>query len=340
LDKASENQFVEQYRSQIERFMTDAIDDGDVAIRMKEDALSQLIEDGRYKTAYETGTNSIVKGDWNEYMAERREAEKALFGKEGHTIYGYLDSKEIGAAPKNKQLANYGGCVVRLKKDALNAATWTPDDSLAMWRSKDTVFRPKSGEFVKGYYHPCDIHKADARMFAESRKARMFKDLPWNDPTINAREFIVEHGGLYPEVQIHEAVTLDKIDSVTLPFSLKGPKHAEWVEKAKKLRENGVRVYYKQGDKFVELTPAEIRHAARTPEYEKTIRAARAKELEEIKQIQLGAENMLKIVCNNTNHGVVISIVVTIELLTHPKGKMILDFATGVFFFTMIVATL
>lgn len=284
LSEAPKNPAVEAHRKQIEDFMAQAVEQSDIAIRMSEQSLLQVIEDEMFKTASDTGTNTFVKAErWKLYMEERAATEKALYGTSGRTTYGYLESKEIGAETTSKQLKRYGEIVVRLRKDAIRTATWTPDDSMAMYRERGMVRRTKAAEWKEGYYRPSDIRHPNASMFADKR-SKWIDNMLQTDPK-NAREFFNTHG-LYSEVQIHGQLGIQAIDSVTLPFSLEGKKYAAWAERAERLREKGIRVYYRSGDKVVEFMPAqpqqttprlsiqeiaEQRHAARTAEQIKDI---------------------------------------------------------------------
>lgn len=254
MENAPYNPFVEENREGIEQFMGKAIEQSDIAIRMSEQAAMRMIEEGEFKNAFETGMNTLVKdAKFAEYLAERAATEKALFGVSGNTTYGYLESKEIGGGFVSKSLDRYGKIVVRLKKDAITSATWTPADSMAMWRSRDTMLRTRNAEWKQGFFHPSDINNPNASMFAESRKYKMIESKPWGDKTINAREFFQERSSLYPEVQIHQKLGIGDIDSVTFPFSLKSEKYAEWVQRAEYLKEQGIKVYYKRGTSFVEF---------------------------------------------------------------------------------------
>jgi len=254
MENAPYNPFVEENREGIEQFMGKAIEQSDIAIRMSEQAAMRMIEEGEFKNAFETGMNTLVKdAKFAEYLAERAATEKALFGVSGNTTYGYLESKEIGGGFVSKSLDRYGKIVVRLKKDTITSATWTPADSMAMWRSRDTMLRTRSAEWKQGFFHPSDINNPNASMFAESRKYKMIESKPWGDKTINAREFFQERSSLYPEVQIHQKLGIGDIDSVTFPFSLKSEKYAEWVQRAEYLKEQGIKVYYKRGTSFVEF---------------------------------------------------------------------------------------
>lgn len=257
LREAPKNPAVEAHRKQIEDFMAQAVKQSDIAIRMSEQSLLQVIEDEMFKTASDTGTNTFVKAErWKQYMEERAATEKALYGTSGRTTYGYLESKEIGAETTSKQLKRYGEIVVRLRKDAIRTATWTPDDSMAMYRERGMVRRTKAAEWKEGYYRPSDIRHPNASMFADKR-SKWIDNMLQTDPK-NAREFFNTHG-LYSEVQIHGQLGIQAIDSVTLPFSLEGKKYAAWAERAERLRERGIKVYYKKAGKFVEYKPAGTR---------------------------------------------------------------------------------
>lgn len=251
LNEAPRNAYIELHRNEIEDFVKNAVKQSDIAIRMKEESFVQLVTSGIFKNAFETNKNSFVnKKRWDVYMQERKAFEKALFGKSGDTIYAYLESKNLDPYKgQSKQKKDYGEIVIRLKKEEINNATLTPDDSLAMYRAKDDIIGVPGRKWKKGFYRPVDMRQPNASMFVD-KQTRYIDDILGTDKN-KAFEFF-NGRGLYMEVQIHSKIGIDKISSVTFPFSLFGKKHLAIQGYAEILEKRGIKIYRKIGEKIIE----------------------------------------------------------------------------------------
>jgi hypothetical protein len=253
MNKAAKNEWIEQNRTEVEGFMQKAIEQSDVAMRVNEGSLSAILESGRFKNIYSNGSNGIVKEkNLPEYLAQRKEAEKYLFGTYGKTYYAYLSPKDMDEAASSKQLRDYGNIVIRFKKDdIISRSTWTPNDSLSMYRDRNNVNQVNG--YKRGILHPSRMDEQNASMFADENHDRWFKkEKPWEDKNVDARQWMENHYGLYNEVQIHGSLSINEIESVCLPFSLDGAKYSGWKEKAELMKSKGIRVFYKKGKKVIE----------------------------------------------------------------------------------------
>jgi len=111
----------------------------DVGVRISEDALIDLINGGKLKTAHETKTSSIQNGYSKFYMKARIEAEAALFdGKQ--PVYGYT----INANTQGSLIAEYSPIEIVLYKNKIPGSTFTIGDSIDDNHSIGNKVKPAS----------------------------------------------------------------------------------------------------------------------------------------------------------------------------------------------------
>lgn len=129
----------EEYVSRIEAHLKKVLTDTDICVRVTPANLANVLNDGAYKSVFETGKSGA--GAYNEkkrkgyYLEQRRHAERDMFGIDdsetsGRPVYGYIAGRGKGLDPDNWGLEQYGSTAIVLKDSVRERTTFTTGDSL------------------------------------------------------------------------------------------------------------------------------------------------------------------------------------------------------------------
>lgn len=194
-------------------------DETKLSIRVSEDALKMIINDGRFKSQFETSTSG---GLLNKDV--RVKVESQLFGYDKNTpdkfrpIYGYFRDGSIGKGKGQDSTEDYGEIIVVLKNSKKEMSTMVVGDSLGFGRRqapyKAGEFKTESlfgsvnigewgGKEVREYYLPGEFI-IDTIIKTEAKDLTL-KQLTNLGGTPN-----------YIEAQIHGQVTLDDVDYIEI----------------------------------------------------------------------------------------------------------------------------
>lgn len=189
---------VQQYTAMCDEQVTDLVQGAGMWIRMPPEHVGSLIEDGRFKTLYETHTSGGTTNEWS-----RKETENSLFQLSEdlpphyRPIYGYASHKPDGQ-PDYETLDNYGDVAVYLKEHMRQRATFTMQDSL------DATHAGREANLCA---RPLTAPTADAWCFA------LYSHLDPVDPlhysSIDKESFL--DAAPYVELQYHRGVTINDI---------------------------------------------------------------------------------------------------------------------------------
>jgi len=232
---AAQNEGVslEQERADIGATIQDALDHSKVTVRVSPTVLDRIVEAGRMKNQFETGTSQGLYDP-----SQRRAAEGRLFNvpsrlpAQERPIYGYMESTRPG---EDVNGPDYYGSVRVILKDSVRARTTvTMRDSLTM----DVGDR----SYGKGKYlaRAVPVDHADWTMVQASsgavralayltheRKAGRQQDQdPWS--TLTVYRF---------EAQVHGGVSLDDIERVVVPKTM-----TDGYPVVKALKKRGIKV--------------------------------------------------------------------------------------------------
>lgn len=202
--------------SRAEKNTQKLLDEADLYIRVPSNSiLEAIVNDGRFKTQFETGKS---KGALAKKL--RSKAESEMFGYDekiapaDRPIYGYFGNGEYdgdGDPPDKfsygqKPLDMYGTIAVKLKKSAKEKASFTGNDSLNNAAPDD---------YKEKVYRPSQASKANAASLV---------DLSFDDGFIpdrldviaNAKTFkeMRQATGPYIEAQIHQGVKTSDIEEI------------------------------------------------------------------------------------------------------------------------------
>ena len=174
------------------------IDDNEYSMRVWNDVLEKILQDGRFKNQFETNTSG---GLLDKEM--RIKATKQLFGEseikdaKDFEKYGCLGAK--GFINEVTYADQYGDCIVHFKKDMLkNRVTYTIDDSLGY---------ADEGKIIAGN---ADNPRANGISIDDLRY--IFDSLSSNNLTLSS--FLKESPFSYIELQYHGELTTDYISEV------------------------------------------------------------------------------------------------------------------------------
>ena len=196
------------------------LSNSDISMRVKHSVLPLILDDGKFKNCFETGT-SCGSLDFD----GRKQASKELFGSDTseETLfekYGYLETKEPSCAVY--PLSQYGGVIVKFKRDAVNAS-FSCGDSLGYHQNKE------NGGIGVSTNSPslASMNKYQMKTLADAIKNG--QDIP-TDPHNFA--WFLEKGETalsgkgspqYIEVQLHGPLGIDAIESITFIDSWGSP---------------------------------------------------------------------------------------------------------------------
>lgn len=197
---------------EMDNFLNTLIDENEFRMKIPNDdasVLTSILEDGRFKNQFETGTSG---GAYDPNI--RAKASDNLFGH-GNKLsdseyekYGYLGSKDITKDNQNIQLGFYGDGIITFKKDEMmDRTTLTVGDSL-----RDA----NSGRFIMG-----------TKVTAPDSTVAVGRPGMINDFVNRTKEGIDKYGiddaamvgnrvRSYFELQYHGDLTLSDVESITI----------------------------------------------------------------------------------------------------------------------------
>ena len=203
------------------------IDDNEYSMRVWNDVLEKILQDGRFKNQFETNTSG---GLLDKEM--RIKATKQLFGESAikdakdFEKYGYLGTK--GFINDANIADQYGDCIVHFKKDMLkNRVTYTIDDSLDFAYDEKIIVGNADNPRANGIY-------IDGLRGA-------FELLSSNNLTLPS--FLKECSSSYFELQYHGELTTDYISEVCFTEGLPSKEVVDI------LKSKNIKVFIKEGAK-------------------------------------------------------------------------------------------
>ena len=124
---------VQTARATIENKIKAVIEEGDFYVRVTSGVLPTILEEGRFKSQFETNSsNGMMNKSHRSKIEERTIGVPATTKPADRPIYGYASAKNFqsfGAAAE-RDLSSYGGIAIKLKDHVRNRATVTFGDSL------------------------------------------------------------------------------------------------------------------------------------------------------------------------------------------------------------------
>jgi hypothetical protein len=231
---------VEQYEAELLRGLRAKTEAAEVRIRTPAEVAEQVLDDGRFRSQFETKTSRGMLS-----RGTRESAEEHLFGYKPdlpdaeRPIYGYLSTTE-GAA----QLEAYGEVAWTLKPAVRARTTFTADDSLGL----ETIPAPVEAPNVLAIPRPrysTDPERLDALNLGAQKE---FNEA-WT----------------YWEAQIHKGVSVDDVERVDIwdgmvpAYDYPGapsPQPYEWAARLRdKLVERGIHVEIHEDTSFRRVVP-------------------------------------------------------------------------------------
>jgi len=237
VNAATLNMSVDEYRQKLDThvktLVSDAMESGGVFIRVREGTLDKILDEGRFKSQFETNRSGGSLAN-----ESRNRVESTLYGYDKNTnperrpIYGYLTADGQGrlrpgakAGPKaleesEEWLDGYGNVAVRLKSEIADRTTVTFGDSLAFGQSfgfAPTPLRAPSHISVNARGHM----GIETKGMLEKRLARKDEETGWNPfsaKRVDDHPLGINYGGVdgYTEVQMHGGVRVSDIAEVIL----------------------------------------------------------------------------------------------------------------------------
>jgi 8-oxo-dGTP diphosphatase len=226
--------------------LQDAQESRTVYISTGPEGLAGIVDDGRYKSQFETGTSA----GWYDPDLRARYEEEGLgvpFSLDDalRPVYGFvIDSSDTDPSVSNA--ANYGGAIIEIGRERVaDRSTVTLDDSLNMGATGVPMNRPKdevSREDALASLGGSDLW-AD---FVISAAVSFFEDLEEDDIADELRgRYLDQEDRPYQEVQIHGGVGRDDIDRILVA-------DFDFFEEGTldKLVESGIKVTDRNGDSW------------------------------------------------------------------------------------------
>lgn len=188
------------------------IDSNDLCMRVPDaDVLSKILDDGRFKTQFETNTSKgTLAHDF------RKGATEALFGADVDKLeprdfekYGYLGSSDLKQDFKRNNARQYGDIVVRFKKENLVARTTiTVGDSLGAELIGVPVTKPSALAFP--------ARNLEREMKASVKSGgNAFVEIFEDNDIIDVNRIIEDFNRPYFELQYHGDLGVSDIESIT-----------------------------------------------------------------------------------------------------------------------------
>lgn len=226
------DRITEEEAKDIANAMKELIDANDFCMRVTPQVLGYILEDGKFKNQFETGTSNGLLN-----KSTRRKATKNLFGAdvdsmkpEDFEIYGYLGLKNKDEefnleTPMYEGIKQYGSIAITFKKDRLNGhVTYTGEDSLSPALDKRTIAGNTSNPSAAGI--------SSWSLRSAARSAKTWKDEYELNPFWVADEVF---RGDYIELQYTRKPTLEDIEIISLPKRMQ-QRHPELLDKLDKLK--------------------------------------------------------------------------------------------------------
>lgn len=206
-DKYTEEYMDEQFEKVKELVNDEA---NELAIRVKETSMKNILGDGEFKNQYTTLTSGgTYNPDW------RKVVENNLFNipinaiSRNRPIYGYISNKLVENGSRGFELQKYGNIKVVLKDSVKDRCYFTMGDSM---NNSSRIIPSKLVDIQKYSIRPEEL-------------------------AFNKWKNLGEFRG-YPEIQIFGGVKLSDIKYIELPKELKGS------EIAKSISDNGIKIRY------------------------------------------------------------------------------------------------
>lgn len=206
-----------QVESYVQQALTD-IAKNDIAVSVPKGVFDNILEDGRLKTQFETGTSGATLN-----KTQRAEAESKGLGipedipAQQRPVYGYMN---FGADTRNLSQRGYGDITIILSDDVRPRTTIAVGDSMAQMRENNLVGAPIDSPTVLAADHEISNLVDYAR-------------------TGDAKDFAYSGVG-YVEAQVQGGVTLQDVKAVLDEKSALTP------EQVQRLQAQGIQVL--QGD--------------------------------------------------------------------------------------------
>lgn len=187
--------------------LKEVVENADLSMRVTPEVLSKVLSDGKFKNFFETGTTRGAKD------AEGRiNSSNYLFGTDtgikadGFEKFGYLEANGSPEAHEYYPLSQYGGVIIKFKKDSVNA-TFTCGDSLGFYQHQS------NGGIACPITNPslCSMNKFQMKNLSDAVK---------NDrvpKSVGELSYLLSNGNqaTYFEVQYHGDLRIQDIESVT-----------------------------------------------------------------------------------------------------------------------------
>lgn len=192
-----------------------------IYVRVPGDVLPQVVNDGRLKSQYESGTSS---GKFSPTVRSHVESKlfsyPENFAESVRPIYGYVESDDVDHSDAEISLQQYGEVLLRLKDDVKARATVTGGDSLNASTREYIAPTPMSK------FGPEAVFSGILNNYREGARGLGISGASYNESFI--------------EAQIHGGVLLSDIAEVKIP------KHSRalYVPAQDTLRQRGVKVSY------------------------------------------------------------------------------------------------
>lgn len=202
--------------------LSDAIDSASLKIRVKDkEAMESILEEGRFKSQFETGKSS---GEYD--LDIRKQATQRLFGADtdalvnkDYEIYGYLwdDAKGIdsGYVYGQSKAASYGRITVTLKDDLRERTTMTIGDSL-MPSMNNNIAASRLDKITKCWSDSYGNIEND-----------LYKIQKANMSTLRLNDLNIFNNADYVEAQFHGGVATKDIAYVVVDASKSGSNYLD-----------------------------------------------------------------------------------------------------------------
>ena len=191
-DQASKN--VDEVMDSVRKELSD--DSTRVIIGVPMQVMGQVLQDGRIKNQFETGTSQgVLDTDF------RGTFEQIVFGGEGDVRYGYLDilGERRHADGEENLSGQYGQVELTLKADVKERATFSVEDSLDTWGNRDTPYLPTP--IMDPQWEAFSFADTNAQGIGELQQATDLTEAGDNN---------------YIEAQVYGPVTLDDVEKITV----------------------------------------------------------------------------------------------------------------------------
>jgi hypothetical protein len=210
------------YRAQVDATLRRLLKDSEVRVRVTPDVLSKILDDGRFRSQFETSTSGGALAP--EYRAS---VERTMFGyptdlpPAQRPIYGYMSGS---VNEKEGMVGQYGSVIVRLKDAAKQRATVSLMDSLGPGERKEMLPSPATDPSHRSIYW---------RNFSGDplRGGKLSYEKPVTPTLENLSNY-------YAEAQIHGGLSLDDVAEVVLNRSE--------LESAERVAQDAVAAYQDQ----------------------------------------------------------------------------------------------